>query len=148
MTRLDRLIATLDDFLRVAPYIEAAIIATPDGYPIVSAVPDTIDDRRLAAMSTAVMVLGERAADEMDRGEIHHVYVEGTRGHTILMPAGPAAMLCVTTYPSARVGLVLYEMHRSARLIAEVMPEDSLRVVTAEAPPVVDIREQEAHTNQ
>jgi hypothetical protein len=52
------------------------------------------------------------------------------------MPAGADAMFVVTTYSTAKIGLVLFEMRRSARQIATIMDSyravDELKVVVAD----------------
>jgi predicted regulator of Ras-like GTPase activity (Roadblock/LC7/MglB family) len=148
MTRVTRLAALLEDFLDAAPNVEAAAVTTPDGWPVICALPEGLDESRLAAMSASVLVLAERISVELAKGEIGHVYVSGDQGQAILMPAGPDALFMVTTYPSAKIGLVLFEMRRSVRSIAAVMDSyravDELKVVVADerkGARVVDITE-------
>jgi len=58
--RLDRALA---DLLAQAPEVEAAAVVSFDGLPMASALPATMDEDRVAAMSAALLSLGERAAD-------------------------------------------------------------------------------------
>lgn len=127
MTKADRLAAALDDLLAVSQEIEAAAVVSSDGLPMASALPPHVEEDRLAAMSAALLVLGERAAQEMGKGDLSQVFVEGSTGHVVLMAAGEYAVLVAVTSHDAKVGLVLFEMKRSAERVAAIMdvpPED------------------------
>lgn len=132
MSKADALAAALDDFLAVSPDVEAAAVVTADGLPVASALPPEVEEDRLAAMSAALITLGERAADNLGKGGLAQVFVEGEDGYVVLMAAGyDAVLVCVTT-KGTKVGLVLFELRRAAEKIADIMegppsfePEDS-----------------------
>ena len=121
MTKADQLAAALDDFLAVSPEVEAAAVVSADGLPMASALPPHVDEDRLAAMGAALLTLGERAASGLGKGDLAQVFVEADQGYVVLMAAGSHAVLVAVTSHSAKVGLVLFEMRRSARRVAEVM---------------------------
>lgn len=125
MTKADRLSAALDEFLAVSPDVEAAAIVSADGLPIASALPADVEEDRLAAMSAALLTLGEKAAEGLGKGDLAQVFVEGETGYVVLMAAGPHAVLVCVTSRSAKVGLVLFEMRRGASEIATVMAQTS-----------------------
>jgi predicted regulator of Ras-like GTPase activity (Roadblock/LC7/MglB family) len=134
MSKADALAAALDEFLAVSPDVEAAAVVTADGLPMASALPPDVEEDRLAAMSAALITLGERAADNLGKGGLAQVFVEGEDGYVVLMAAGyDAVLVCVTTKDS-KVGLVLFELRRAAEKVADIMegrpvpslePEDS-----------------------
>ena len=121
MTRADRLAAALDDFLAVSPDVEGAAIVSPDGFPIASALPVHVEEDRLAAMSEALLILGERSASELGKGNLAQIFVEGPYGHVVIMAAGANAVLVAVTSKGAKVGLVIFEMRATARRISSVM---------------------------
>ncbi|MEA2478007.1 MAG: uncharacterized protein QOF16_1801 [Actinomycetota bacterium] len=121
MTKADQLAGALDDLLAVSHEIEAAAVVSADGLPMASALPPHVEEDRLAAMSAALLVLGERAAQEMGKGDLSQVFVEGSTGHVVLMAAGEYAVLVAVTSREAKVGLVLFEMKRSAARVAQIM---------------------------
>jgi uncharacterized protein len=121
MTKADKLARALDDFLEVSGDVEAAAVVSADGLPMASALPEYVEEDRLAAMSAALLTLGERAADGLGKGELAQVFVEGAHGHVVLMAAGPDAVLVTVTTRAAKVGLVLFEMRRTAATIAAIM---------------------------
>ncbi len=121
MTKADRLAAVLDDFLAVSADAEAAAVVSADGLPMASALPPDVEEDRLAAMSAALLTLGERAAEGLGRGTLGQVFVEGEDGYVVLMAAGPHAVLVAITSKRSKVGLVLFEMRKSAGRIAAIM---------------------------
>lgn len=123
MTKADQLSTALDDFLTISTEVEAAAVVTADGLPMASALPPHVQEDRLAAMSAALLTLGERAASELGKGELAQVFIEGPRGHVILMAAGRDCVLVCVTARGAKVGLVLFEMRRIAERVAKVMEE-------------------------
>jgi len=123
MSKAEQLATVLDEFLAVSFDVEAAAVVSSDGLPMASALPPDIQEDRLAAMSAALLSLGERAAQGLDKGELAQVYVEGAAGNVVLMAAGPHAVLVAMTAKNAKAGLVLYEMRSSSRRIEQILEE-------------------------
>ena len=121
MTKAEAMAAALNEFLDVSWEVEAAAVVSPDGLPMASALPPDVEEDRLAAMSASLLTLGERAAHNLNRGELAQVLVEGERGYVLLMAAGPNAVLVAVTSHDAKVGLVLFEMKKAVETIAAVM---------------------------
>lgn len=71
-------------------------------------------------MSAALLVLGEKAAGGLGKGGLSQVFVEGEHGFVVLMGAGQSVLVVVTSKES-KVGLVLFEMRRTAARVAEVL---------------------------
>ena len=126
MSKADLLASALDELLANTPEVEAAAVVSVDGLPMASALPENIEEERLAAMSAALLTLGERAAAGLGRGDLGQVFVEGRDGHVVLMAAGTHAVLVAVIAPDAKIGLVVYEMRRSAATVETVMSDLSL----------------------
>src|SRR5580693_8862661 len=121
--RLDRAIA---DLLAQVPEIEAAAVVSFDGLPMASALPATMDEDRVAAMSAALLSLGERAAEGLGRGALSQVYIEGEYGTVFLVSADDEAVLVAVAAKAAKVGMMLYEVRRAAAVVADVLRRDDL----------------------
>src|SRR3954451_3026978 len=117
-SRLDRALA---DLLAQAPEVEAAAVVSFDGVPMASALPATMDEDRVAAMSAALLSLGERAAEGLGRGSLNQVYIEGEHGTVFLVSADDEAVLVAVAAKAAKVGMMLYEVRRAAAVVAEVL---------------------------
>jgi predicted regulator of Ras-like GTPase activity (Roadblock/LC7/MglB family) len=127
--RLDRAIA---DLLTQAPEVEAAAVVSFDGLPMASALPATMDEDRVAAMSAALLSLGERAAEGLGRGQLNQVYIEGDTGTVFLVSADDEAVLVAVASKGAKVGMMLYEVRRSAAAVAEALRADDAAMVAAQ----------------
>jgi predicted regulator of Ras-like GTPase activity (Roadblock/LC7/MglB family) len=122
-SRLDRAIA---DLLGQAPEVEAAAVVSFDGLPMASALPAGMDEDRVAAMSAALLSLGERAAEGLGRGELSQVYIEGEHGTVFLVSADNEAVLVAVAAKGAKVGMMLYEVRRAAGAVADVLRSEPL----------------------
>src|SRR5436305_2391119 len=124
LTRSARLEQAITDLLREAPEIEAAAVVSFDGLPMASALPSSMDEDRVAAMSAALLSLGERAAQGLGRGELAQVYIEGESGTVFLVSADDEAVLVAVAAPGAKAGMMLYEVRRAAAAVAEALRAD------------------------
>ncbi len=104
-----------------SPDIEASAVVSTDGLAIASAMPNTIEDERVAAMSAAMLSLGERIAGELKRGSLEQVYIKGSSGNVLLMAVGRDAVLTTLARGSAKLGLVLLDMYRAAQALAKLI---------------------------
>ncbi|MBU6996156.1 MAG: roadblock/LC7 domain-containing protein [Theionarchaea archaeon] len=119
LSKREKLTQVLKDLEATTPDIEASAIVSVDGLMIASALPRDVEEDRVAAMSAAMLSLGERTAGELTRGELSEVYVKGENGYVILMAAGENAVLTALARKDAKLGLVFLDMKRTAEEIKE-----------------------------
>ncbi|HAA32159.1 MAG TPA: hypothetical protein DCE56_36225 [Cyanobacteria bacterium UBA8553] len=70
----------LQNFVSTTTDVQGAAVVTPDGLPLSSSLPGSMDDERVSAMSAAMLSLGDRISRELARGEIDRIYIEGEQG--------------------------------------------------------------------
>jgi predicted regulator of Ras-like GTPase activity (Roadblock/LC7/MglB family) len=116
--RLDRILAEL---LKQTPGVEAAAVVSFDGLPMASALPADMDEDRVAAMSAALLSLAERASQDLNRGLLSQVYIEGEHGSVFLVSAKDEAVLIAVTASGAKVGMMLYEVKLAASKVGEAL---------------------------
>ena len=121
--RLDRV---LHDLLRRCPELQAAAVVSFDGLPMASALPAGFDEDRVAAMSAALLSLGERASQGLGRGSLNQVYIEGEEGTVFLVSADDEAVLVAVGSHGAKVGLLLFEVRRGALAVAETLRHEEI----------------------
>jgi uncharacterized protein len=131
---LDRALASL---LAQASEIEAAAVVSFDGLPMASALPATMDEDRVAAMSAALLSLGERAAEGLGRGELSQVFIEGETGTVYLVSCDDEAVLVAVAAKGAKAGLMLFEVRRAAAAVADALRDDE-PVLAVPAQPVAE----------
>ncbi len=121
LSRVDRLSGALHELQSSVADIQASAIVSVDGLIIASALPSGAGEDRVAAMSAAMLSLGERIAQELGRGELEQVYVRGDRGYVILMSIGEEAVLTVLAHERAKLGLVFLEMRRAVERLVRLL---------------------------
>jgi predicted regulator of Ras-like GTPase activity (Roadblock/LC7/MglB family) len=120
-TRTQQLIDRLRELQASSTDIEASALVSVDGLIIASALPQEIEEDRLAAMSAAMLSLGERIATELKRGSLEQVYIKGEGGYAILVSIGHEAVLTALCRADAKLGLVFLDMHRAAEDLARLV---------------------------
>jgi predicted regulator of Ras-like GTPase activity (Roadblock/LC7/MglB family) len=146
LSRSARLDQAITDLLREAPEIEAAAVVSFDGLPMASALPRSMDEDRVAAMSAALLSLGERAAQGLGRGELSQVYIEGESGTVFLVSADDEAVLVAVAVQGAKVGMMLYEVRRAAASVADALRADRSPEAEAAVPEQAHAPEQAEST--
>ena len=120
-TKVKNLEEILKDLEVSIPQIQAAAIVSVEGLPIASALPSGVDETMIAAMTAAMLSLGERAAAELNKGELEQVYIKGQDGYVIAMGAGNNAVLTLSATKDAKLGLIFLEMERAAVKISKIV---------------------------
>ena len=133
-SRSDRLDRAIHSLLAQTPEIEAAAVVSFDGLPMASALPQTMDEDRVAAMSAALLSLGERAAQGLGRGELSQVYIEGDNGTVFLVSADDEAVLVAVATKGAKVGMMLFEVRRAAAAVADALRAEEVPAPAPEVP--------------
>lgn len=103
------------------PEILSAAVVSVEGLPIASMMPEGIDDTRIAAMTAAMLSLGERAAIELNKGALEQILIRGENGYLIVMAGGPNAVLTVSTTRDVKLGLIFLDCKRSCEKIAQLV---------------------------
>jgi len=121
LSRLDQLTTALNELQSSTTDVEASAVVSVDGLIIASALPSDATEDRVAAMSAAMLSLGERIAMELGRGALEQVYVKGDQGYVILMSVGDEAVLTVLAHSRAKLGLVFLEMRRAVEHLTQLI---------------------------
>jgi len=101
--------------------IEASAIISTDGLIISSMLQADMDDDRVAAMSAALLSLGDRTAEELNRGTLEQVLIKGDKGYILMTHANNDSVLTVLTRPKARLGLIFLDVKRAAENIDKIL---------------------------
>jgi hypothetical protein len=120
-TAFEQMQQVLKTLVSNTPDLEGAATVSLDGLILASVLPAGTDEDRVSAMAAALLSLGERTAEELQRGTLEQVYVKGNEGYIILMQAGPEAVLEVIAGQGAKLGMVLLDMKRAAQEITRLL---------------------------
>jgi len=120
VANLSSLQGILQNFVAGSASIQGAAVVTSDGLPLASILPGMMDEEKTAAMSAAMLSLGERIGSELARGTIDRIFVQGTTGYGVLTSCGDDAMLLTLASPDAKQGMLFLEIKQMTDQVASV----------------------------
>ena len=119
--RADMLTSVLTDLNGTSADSEASGVISTDGLMMASVLPAGLDEDRVGAMSAAMLSLGDRTAQELNRGELEQVLIKGDSGYVLMTYAGDEAVLTVMAKPNAKLGLIFLDVKRAAESITSLL---------------------------
>ncbi|NOR69555.1 MAG: hypothetical protein GQ532_07645 [Methylomarinum sp.] len=119
--RADMLLSVLTELNGTSSDIEASGVISTDGLMIASVLPVGLDEDRVAALSAAMLALGDRTAQELNRGGLEQVLIKGDNGYVLMTYAGEEAVLTVMVKPSAKLDLIFLDVKRAAVRITDLL---------------------------
>jgi len=103
------------------PEILATAVVSVEGLPIASMMPTEIDDTHIAAITAAMLSLGERAALELNKGPLEQILVRGESGFIMVMGAGANAVLTISATKDVKLGLIFLDCKRACEKISKIV---------------------------
>ena len=121
MNRKSKICALLQELSDAEPEIEAAAVVSIEGVIIASSLNSGLNDERVAAMSAAMVGLGERIAMELGRGALDQVVIRGDAGSVILLSVNDAAVLTAVVKDDMQLGLMFLDMRKAAADLSRIL---------------------------
>lgn len=121
MAQASMLTEIVQKFVSATPDLQGAALVTPDGLSLTSVLPGNMDEERTAAMSAAMLSLGERIGQELSRGNVERIVIEGEKGYSVMVSCGEDAVLLVLAAKEAKQGLLFLEIKRIVKDLAPLM---------------------------
>ena len=112
--------AILNQFERNIPHVQATAVVSTDGLVIASRLTDTEEDR-IGAMGAAILSISSRSGDELDRGKMIRVLIEGTKGYILIRSIGEYAILVALVEKEVRLGMLFYECKKCIEKLKEIL---------------------------
>jgi len=117
---ISELIELLRKMEAVNAEIQGSAIVSVQGLPICSVLARDVNDGIVSAMSAAILSVSERAVEELARGDLKRILIEGNEGIIILSKAGQNAILCTLCKANASLGMVFLNIQSVSRKISEL----------------------------
>ena len=117
----DQLDEVLNTFERNVPHVEATAVVSTDGLVIASRLPGEVEEDRVGAMGAAILSISTRSGEELDRGEMLRVLIEGTNGYLLIRSIGDVAILVALVDKKVRLGMLFYECKRCIEKLTEIL---------------------------
>ncbi|MFX0144872.1 MAG: roadblock/LC7 domain-containing protein [Candidatus Hodarchaeota archaeon] len=118
---LDKLDNILDKLIVSLPEVNAATVVSTEGELIASALPKDVDDMTISVMLAALLSLAESAITLIKSGEFEQLFIQGRDGYLLVLPAGPNAVLSVSTTRDVRLGLIYLDCMKVSEQIAKLI---------------------------
>ena len=123
--RTKALTSVLNELNASSTDIEASACISSDGFNLASALNKDVDPDRYSAMCASLLALANRAAQEIQRGNLKLVLVEGDQGVMLLVQAGQDSILAVAAKPSRNLGMIFMNAKKFALKIIDTLDKFS-----------------------
>ncbi len=117
---MDKYEAILQELIKNSG-LDGAVLVSADGLPISSVLKPGIEEDRVAAMSAAILSLGEKVSEELQKGILEQITIKGVDGYVILTGIGQDAVLTVLASNTAKLGLLLMEIKKAQTQLKEAI---------------------------
>lgn len=108
--------------------IEASACISSDGFSLAAVLGNGVDPDRFGAMCASLLALAQRAAQEVQRGNLKLVLVEGEQGVMLLVQAGPNTILAVAAKPSKNLGMIFMDAKKYAKKLVETLDNHAAKI--------------------
>ncbi|MHA1729459.1 MAG: roadblock/LC7 domain-containing protein [Promethearchaeota archaeon] len=122
MEHIDLIMEQIKNFEANSEDIQGTGLLSIQGLPICSSLGE--DDSKksiVAAMSAAILSVSERASQELARGNLKRILLEGEDGLIILQQCGENAILYVLVGSDRQLGLIFVMMQSLAKKITQIL---------------------------
>lgn len=109
-----RLQSTLSD-------VQGVAVVTGDGLPLATVLDNGADPDRFGAMCASLLALAAQAAQEIDRGRLRQVLIEGEEGTMLIVRAGDETVLAVAAGQSINTGRLFLEARKVAGDVSAIV---------------------------
>lgn len=120
-SRTEQLNTVLRELQTESPDVTASALISDDGLMIASALPQHIEEVRIAGMSATIHSLGARAASELKLGEVEQILIRGKDAYAVMLKATEGTMLLCLTSNKAKLGLIFLDMSQAVRKIRSII---------------------------
>lgn len=118
--KLERILEKLVD---ECDEITAALVSGVDGMAWAEYTKGKLDENRFAAMSSAVLALGDNLIKEIHQGQVKKVLIESNGGNVFVVHAGSSLLLTVITHEKANIGMPLAHANSVSVEISELVQQ-------------------------
>lgn len=105
------------------PGLDGSALVSSDGLIVASVLSEKTDSNRFGAMCATLLALASRAAEEIDRGMLRQVILDGVNGPMLLTYAGRDSVLALAAQPNANLGRLILDAGKAAEQIAKLIAE-------------------------
>ncbi len=121
MEKTEELVALLRDMQANNSSITAGAIMSVQGLPIASQLPRNANEGIVSAISAALLSVAQRGCEELERGTMKRLIVEGSSGLFLTQSAGQNSILAILAGTDAKLGMIYLDMDKYCKKIAAIL---------------------------
>jgi len=122
---------TLKEILHKHREIEGLSIVSSEGLPIVSLLPQEIDEIVISAITATLISVGEKANLQLNKGFLQRVILEGDNGYIIITSIDENTLLTAFTSKRVKLGLIFLALQEAVQKLKPIMQQQAIET-TAE----------------
>lgn len=129
--RTELLEAALERLCGQLSAVKGAVVVSIEGFVVASYTPPSeflpqdeegaTDSPQVAAMAATLIALGERTLGRLAQGDLNRLFLEGSDGAMMVVPASKRAAVALVVHNNAKVGLSFYALRRAADEIGSIL---------------------------
>ncbi|MHA1269874.1 MAG: roadblock/LC7 domain-containing protein [Candidatus Helarchaeota archaeon] len=119
----DKIVKILKDLEMVVPQIQCSFVCSNFGLPIAGA-SDKYDEVKLAAETSAILSVSERLVFDSEAGNFNDIIINAENGILIIKSASTEAVLNVKADTNVKLGLLLFEINKTAKKIEKLFDKN------------------------
>lgn len=95
--------------------IKASALLSVDGIMLASQLPDEVGEDKMAAMSAALLSVGDRMIGDLLQGVTDRVMIQSNVGYVVVSAVLAELLLAVVACPNAKLGMVFHDINQVAK---------------------------------
>ena len=120
MEKIDRILKELQ---MTTPDLEGSALMGSDGSVLTAVLPEGLGGDKIRELTSALFLLGEDTAKQLERGIIDKIFVKGEEGYIVFTSIGGMGVLTVLANKNARIGLIFADVERASEEIERILRE-------------------------
>jgi len=114
----------INDMFDMCGDIYGAVISSVDGHLVLDVVKRELPVKKISAMTSSLMALGETVSKESDQGNCQYVSVINENGRVMVLRVGDSLTLTTLSTQDSNLGMVLSASTKATADIAEALQQN------------------------
>jgi len=107
--------------------INGAILASIEGGPISTALPNDKDEEKISAMMAALSSVAKISYSKINKGEFDYIYIKGTQGNLLVLSININTVFAVSTPLDINLGYIYLECRRVGKKIIKLLDKKYIK---------------------
>lgn len=101
--------------------VTSSMLLSKEGLPIVSALPQGIEEAEMSAVGASILGAADLAAERAEQGALMEVLIKNEDGQILLTNCGESAILMVWADKETKPGSLIFASRRAAQEVKKIL---------------------------